>query len=203
MLERQRSVRSTYYFRHSHLRRHSTLIRRIEALGHEVGYHHEALSRARGNIGRAAVLFREDLEALRASGVRISTVAAHGAPLSTINNRPFWKYYMLSDYGLEADAYDTVDKPGWTYVTDTGRSWGKRSTNMRDRAPSASSLGPLDGTHQVIRALVSIEGSACFTVHPERWAPLGCRYLRSWAFDQAATAVKRAVSVWRSGGAEP
>jgi peptidoglycan/xylan/chitin deacetylase (PgdA/CDA1 family) len=197
VIEKEHGVRSSYYFRSREVRRCGSLIQEVARLGHEVGYHHEAMSRAHGDPERAKGLFAEDLTALRALVPRVSTVAAHGAPLSGVDNREFWRFHVLADFALEAEAFHLVDKPHWTYLTDTGRSWSPGSANLRDHAPYAATLGHVSHTEQLVAALPTLKGDVCLVVHPERWNPPGLLSAISWGRDAIANRVKRTLSVQR------
>ncbi|MBN2125636.1 MAG: hypothetical protein JW821_15165, partial [Deltaproteobacteria bacterium] len=129
LLEHGRGVRTTYYFRVRPGVFKQEIIRRIADLGHEVGYHYEALDKARGDIRKAERIFAEELKGFRRI-VEVDTAAMHGNPLSPRDNRELWRHVPLARYGLLGEAYLSVKDRGLFYVTDTGRGWNRTSRNL-------------------------------------------------------------------------
>src|SRR5690554_5481922 len=80
-LEARYGVYSTYYFRIGKPTFKPAIIVEIAKLGHEVGYHYEDLSLAKGRVDMAFELFEKHLSALR-NFATIKTIAMHGRPLS-------------------------------------------------------------------------------------------------------------------------
>ena len=60
-IEKAMGVRSTYYFRVVEESNHPEIIKKIAALGHEIGYHYEDLSLTNGNFKKAIKLFEKNL----------------------------------------------------------------------------------------------------------------------------------------------
>lgn len=184
-LEHTLGIRSTYYFRYPYTFK-PDIIATIHAMGHEVGYHYETLSKARGDHQKAIALFEEELAAFREipgceSG--ITTICMHGSPLSRYDNRDLWKHYDLKDYGLLGEAYlsmsTTTSFKGIHYFTDTGRTWANRHS-VRDamraggldaNANSNTKLVPVETTDDLARWIESSGVERLYlAVHPERWA---------------------------------
>ncbi|WP_256394071.1 hypothetical protein [Natronoarchaeum rubrum] len=88
-LEATRGVSSTYYVRTIDKTFQPGLIRRIEELGHEVGYHYEDMDRADGDVAAAHESFSAELARMRAL-VSVDTVCMHGNPLTAYDNRDMW-----------------------------------------------------------------------------------------------------------------
>jgi len=88
-LEAARGVPSTYYVRTIDKTFRPGLIRRIEELGHEVGYHYEDMDRADGDVAAAHESFSAELARMRAL-VSVDTVCMHGNPLTAHDNRDMW-----------------------------------------------------------------------------------------------------------------
>ena len=64
-IEKSLNIRSTYYFRVVQKTFLPNIIRAIEEMGHEIGYHYEDLTLARGNKKKAVRLFEKNLNILR------------------------------------------------------------------------------------------------------------------------------------------
>ena len=58
-LEKNLNIKSTYYFRIVKGSNNPKVINEITALGHEIGYHYEDLTLAKGNYKIAIKLFEE------------------------------------------------------------------------------------------------------------------------------------------------
>ena len=99
------------------------IMKAIEGMGHEVGYHYEVLVRANGDPDKALVLFEEDLKSFR-EHLEIHTISSHGSPLSKIDSRDLWAEKSYSNYGIAGDA--SVSVTGVTYLSDTGGRWGSK-----------------------------------------------------------------------------
>jgi len=88
-LEAMKDVPSTYYVRTIDKTFQPKLIKELEALGHEVGYHYEDMDRADGDVDAAHESFRAELARMRAL-VSVDTVCMHGNPLTAHDNRDMW-----------------------------------------------------------------------------------------------------------------
>lgn len=196
--EREAGISSTYYFRVVGSANNPEAMKKVAALGHEVGYHYEDLTLARGNVREALELFGAHLEALR-KVVPISTVVMHGSPLSPHNNLDMWQQGNLADFKLQGDAFLSIDYSGTLYFTDTGRRWNSSTTNLRDRPPLAIT-GELNGSGT--NALVDFIGDndltkMAFSVHPERWDATAGGWASQYARDLIFNAAKRLIALTR------
>ncbi|HNR12657.1 MAG TPA: hypothetical protein PLG17_08575 [Thermodesulfobacteriota bacterium] len=192
-LEQERGISSTYYFRaRSHTFRHD-IIRAIAAMGHEIGYHYENLSDARGNMDAAIENFRHNLLKFRQLA-RISTICMHGSPLSAWDNRNLWKQYAWADFDIIGEPYFSLDYSSLLYVTDTGRQWNSQSaTNIRDRVPATMIISPRS-THDLADLVRSKRyPRLLIQCHPERWAHTVSEWMWSFMFDRACNIVKRMI----------
>jgi tetratricopeptide (TPR) repeat protein len=166
-LENELKVRSTYYFRYPYTFR-PKIIKRINELGHEVGYHYETLSKAKGNYEKAIQMFEKELQEFRKL-VDVKTISMHGSPLSKYDNRLLWDRYDFREYGIIGEAYLSINDSEILYITDTGRNWGNRH-NIRDKYIWKSINGKVEGTNHLIGILGELRPRKLYiTVHPERW----------------------------------
>jgi hypothetical protein len=193
-LEHERGIRTTYYFRVVGSAYCEKTILAIADLGHEIGYHYEDLSLAKGDKRLAVQLFEAHIADLRRL-VPIETVTMHGSPLSRHHNLDMWSETSLRNFGLLGDAFLSVDYQGMLYFTDTGRGWNRSNTNLRDRPPGIMECS-VDGdrTADLIGFLRAHRSKKlAFSVHPERWND----YVVSWGLqlisDSACNAVKSLV----------
>ena len=96
-MQHQLGIRGTYYFRIFPKAGNEEIIRKIAALGHEIGYHYDDLSACKGNYEKAMQRFQKNLAFLR-SIATVETIAMEGAPFSKYDNRLLWGKSM--EYGV-------------------------------------------------------------------------------------------------------
>jgi len=168
-LEHALGICSTYYFRHP-----ATfvpeVIGRVQALGHEVGYHYEVLAKAGGDYEKAIDLFARELAEFEEI-CDVQTICIHGSPLSRNDNRDLWKAYDFREFGVVGEAYLSMAGKDLRYLTDTGRNWGGKHS-VRDAMPGAGAVPPSVATTDDLARWIGsarVEG-LYLTVHPERWA---------------------------------
>lgn len=102
------------------------VMREIQRLGHEVGFHHECLDRCQGNFAAARESFLRDVEKIRGDSINLRTVCAHGE-LGIVkkdyrcNSELFDRYpSLLSEAGISGEVYIQVKRNyDFTYATDT------------------------------------------------------------------------------------
>lgn len=184
-LENSFGIQSTYYFRINRGVFQSEIIREIDELGHEVGYHYEVLDKAHGRVSRAERIFIDELERLRAL-TEVSTACMHGNPLSPWDNREFWRHYTLSQFDLIGEAYISFMEKDLFYVTDTGRGWNRSGFNLRDTFPGGGvSLMPsFSSTWQLMQTIRKGEVKKIYLqVHPNRWSRGPFEWYVQWGED--------------------
>ena len=172
-LENELGVVATYYFRTKPVSFKPDIIREIESLGHEIGYHYECLSDTNGDINKAIELFKKELEKL-SNIVEISTCSMHGRPLKPYDNRDIWRSkqnhnILTNELKLIGEIYLDIDYSEIAYINDTGRNWTSGKSNVRDKVNSN-----VNADFDNDKMLLSFfrEGKhkkIVFQIHPERW----------------------------------
>ncbi|MEA5111767.1 hypothetical protein SDC9_40140 [bioreactor metagenome] len=152
-------IKGTYYFRIYPHKDNEAVIRKIVALGHEIGYHYDDLTECRGDYEKAIRRFQKNLEYLRQFGP-VTTATMEGAPLSKFDNRDLWAvrplvtersrssspapssaslvprpFYHYRDFGILTEPYFDFDFSEFLYLTDTGRRWDGWKFSVRDKIP--------------------------------------------------------------------
>lgn len=193
--EAQQGVRSTYYFRVIGSANCSSTMQEISRLGHEVGYHYEDYSRAKGNFRDALLQFNKNLENLRRI-VPISTIAMHGSPISRFNNLALGKVINMHQHQLLGDAILSINYSEMLYLTDTGRTWQLNQKNIRDRPENPKTEeSEIRSTDDLIGYIRSVKPRRlAVSVHPERWNSGVFTWSRQWIFDSAANGIKALIS---------
>lgn len=167
-IENELEIRATYYFRTTKSVFRPDIIRQIRDMGHEIGYHYETLSEAKGDKKKAFDLFKSHLDDLR-NICDINTICMHGKPLSKYDNRALWEEHDFRDLGLIGEAYLSAGND-LNYFSDTGRTWGS-GNNLRDYIPGKTEKIFADNTDDLIELIKSNKFKNFYILtHPERWS---------------------------------
>lgn len=169
ILEHELKVTGSYYFRIGPQSFQPGYIRQIADLGHEIGYHYEELSLAKGDYCRALKLFEANVKKLR-QYYAVKTMCMHGSPLSSWDNKSLWERFDYREYGILAEPYFDVDFRRMLYLTDTGRTWKEESSNLRDTVQTGFQHD-MRSTFDIITSLENDElpGRIMQNIHPQRW----------------------------------
>ena len=97
-IEQESGIRATYYFRMNNSVFRPELIKEIEGMGHEVGYHYEVLGKSKGDKIKAIGLFEKELSEFRKI-CDVKTICMHGNPLSKYDDRELWKVMISGILG--------------------------------------------------------------------------------------------------------
>lgn len=169
-IENDYKIKGTYYFRAVKKIFDENIIARISTLGHEVGYHYEDLSLARGDLKAAYRSFEENLNRFRAI-CDIKTICMHGNSLSKYDNRFLWKNKNYKDeYNLLGEPYFDIDFDKVLYLTDSAQRWNGDNIALRDKVNSQ--LGKkynFSTTDEIISNVSVLPKRIMFTIHPDRW----------------------------------
>ena len=196
-LENKFNVTSTYYFRITKSSFDKDIITKISNLGHEIGYHYEDLSLAKGDYEEAIELFKNHLEKIRALAP-VKTIAMHGRPLSPHDNRDLWRKYNCKDFELLAEAYLDIDYSDIYYITDTGRTWGRTKANIRDSVKT-DLYADIRSTESLISFISDNENKKiALVMHPERWARNKPDYYCSLSFDLSVNIIKSLLRILKN-----
>lgn len=194
-LENELEIQSTYYFRYPCTFKPDTM-EKIRGLGHEVGYHYEVLSKAKGNYEKAINLFEYELSEFRKI-VDVKTICMHGSPLSKYDNRDLWKRYDFREFKIVGEAYLSIRDVN--YFSDTGRSWNWNN-KMRDFMPDKKEEIVVETTDDLMElAKENRVDKFYILVHPERWALNGIEWGFNYIKDFAFNVGKKGLSVYRRG----
>jgi len=192
-LESQYGIFTTYYFRILNHTFKPAIIKKIQEMGHEVGYHYEDLSLAKGNYEEARRLFALNLNRFKEIGVVVKTVAMHGRPFSKYDNKDFWIKNNLADYNLTGEAFLSIDYRSIFYFTDTGRSWSEKSTNLRDKVKTQKEF-EIHQTKDLIRfSRLNKDEKVALVIHPERWNNDLFIWMLYILFDMTAIVLKKII----------
>ena len=198
-LEALLGIHGVYYFRAVPESWDETVILKIAALGHEVGYHYENLTTCKGNIDSAYADFCRNLNRLR-NIVEVKTICMHGSPRSPYDSKDIWKKYSYRDLGIIGEPYFDVDFGSTFYLTDTGRRWDGYKVSVRDRIEGYQEQWIKEGlvfhsTSDIMRAVKEnrLPDRIMITVHPQRWNIFGMQWCREFIMQNIKNIAKRVL----------
>jgi hypothetical protein len=193
-LEASLSLSSTYYIRMNRFVFRPEKVSHLLRLGHEVGYHYEVLTRARGRHEVAITRFGEELGRMR-QVVPVETASKHGSPLLPWDNIDLWRHYDYREYGLIGEVYLSVNYDRVFYFTDTGRSWDADRHNIRDHVGGRKPDKRISTTDDLIAFLRRPCGSpVLLNVHPNRWSASPWDWGTTLAYDWSCNIMKEIIS---------
>lgn len=194
-LEYKYGIYTTYYFRITKASFKPDIIKKIAGFGHEIGYHYEDLSLAKGNYKESIRLFEEHLKTIR-NIVPVKTIAMHGRPLSKFNNLDLWKHYDFNKFDLIGEAFLSINYSDIYYFTDTGRSWDEKKNNIRDLTKSKKGRRNIQNTNDLTQFIEAHKrNKTAIVVHPERWNNNALYWLLYFGFDFTANTIKKLLKL--------
>ena len=198
-LEAEKGLSGIYYFRAVPESWDEGIIRAIASLGHEIGYHYESLTTCNGDVDKAYDDFCKKLEALRRI-VPVNSICMHGSPRSPWDSKDIWKKYDYHKLGIDQEPYLDTDFSKIFYITDTGRRWDGHKVSVRDKISQYQDIWIAQGltyhsTDDILKALATgtFPRNAMFTIHPQRWNPIGYAWVKEFLMQNAKNIVKQVI----------
>jgi hypothetical protein len=209
-IESAYGVRASYHFRAGTAWRNPEIIQKVVALGHELAYHYEDLSREARvcpsgdeRLSEAFRSFRENLNYLRRF-YPVKIASMHGDPLQPVDNRDLWEHFSYKSEGVICEPYLDIDYSSVLYLTDTGRRWNGSATNIRDKIPREKDvLTEASGYYRTTRDIISainsgkISGRVILNIHPQRWTDTRWPWLKEFIWQNFKNGIKAIVSALR------
>lgn len=194
-IEKDLGIVATYYFRKNSNVFRPEIIREIENMGHDIGYHYESLGKAKGNYEEAIEIFEHELIEFR-NVCDVKTICMHGCPLSKYDNRDLWKVYDFRNFEILGEAYLSIGND-INYFSDTGRSWNSKN-NLRDFMLNNKENVKVDTTDGMIDLINSNKINKLYiTSHPERWTTGNIEWCINYMKDFAFNAGKKVLIAGR------
>jgi hypothetical protein len=196
-LESELNIKSTYYFRTNENVFVGNIIREVNSLGHEIGYHYEVLDETFGNYNEAIILFEHNLNKFKPF-CDVKTIAQHGSPLignlnatslsgvyeilkkilkgdkvfTTQINADIWKKYNFKDFGIIGEAYISVDFKNIFYISDTAMCWNNKYRLKDVTGNKSSNFREINikTTNDIIDIIQNKKVDRIYIlVHPDQW----------------------------------
>jgi hypothetical protein len=194
-MERQMGINTSYYFRYIDKTFKQEVISEVAGLGHEVGYHYEVFTKAKGNHDEAIKLFKKE-QAVFSEKWKSNTVCPHGGSFvdnadgyslknmitlipklisgkkvfSRHVNFDLWDTHAFADFGIIGDAYRSVDFSDILYLSDTGRSWDQRYKRLDKVDSRVNPLFDIKSSDDIIDVIKNESVNNIYLlVHFEQW----------------------------------
>ena len=206
-IEHELGWEATYYFRAVSESWDEAIIKKISALGHEIGYHYECLTTCNGDVDAAWEDFKANLARLETVvGKPIKSICMHGSPRSPWDSKDLWKKYDYREVGVEFEPYLDTDFSKTFYLTDTGRRWDGFKVSVRDRIPEYQDSWVAEGlafhtTDDVILAAKNgkLPRNLMITTHPQRWNSSFLPWIKEFVLQNAKNIIK-GIMIKRNNG---
>ena len=194
--EAKLNVVTSYYFRHIKSIFKKDTITEIYNLDHEIGYHYEVITKAKGDQKLALQLFLDELEEFKQNW-NSKTICPHGGSFnpnfnaynlqSILKNLPkfifnqktlysswsnfnIWKNYHYSDFNLLGDAYDSINFDNFLYLSDTGRSWKKKHKRLDHVQSTITDQIDIRNSNHLLKLIESGDFPRLYLLfHLEQW----------------------------------
>jgi hypothetical protein len=191
VLENSIGIKATFYIRYRKDLFKEAIINRIADMGHEIGYHYEDLSLAKGNFKKAISLFENKLAAFRHL-YPVKTICMHGSPISNWDNRLLWEEYDYRNFGIVGEPYLDINFNNVLYLTDTGRRWNGADVSMRDKVATNFNYR-FKSTDQIIKALYGnqLPDKIMINIHPHSWSDKPIPWLKELIWQNTKNICKR------------
>lgn len=193
LMEHAIGVKASYYIRVVKGTWNEEIIRGIVDLGHEVSYHYEDLTIAKGNYEKAYEHFKTHLANIR-KFYPAKTICMHGSLLSRWDNRKLWEKYDYRNEGVIGEPYFDVDYEKVLYITDTGRGWNRQSVNVRDKMDGGLQL-KINSTKHLIALIEKriVPEKIIINTHPQRWFNWGIGWVKELMCQNMKNVLKKVV----------
>ncbi|MCB2219454.1 MAG: hypothetical protein KQI35_03590 [Bacteroidetes bacterium] len=194
-LENRFGIHTSYYFRCTDKIYKEDTISKVHKLGHEVGYHYEVITKAKGDPVKAIDIFKDEIDRFQTNW-KSETICPHGGSFvdnadgyalkdiiklipkllskksvfSNWSNFNLWEKHDYKEFGIIGDAYESVDFKDILYLSDTGRSWDSKYKRL-DKVDSL--INPkfnVKKSNDIIKIIENGEANKIYLlVHLEQW----------------------------------
>ena len=199
-IENSLNIRGSYYFRIIPNSYNLDIMKKIQSLNHEIGYHYEdvdlVLKKSKIKfrnkeklIDKAYDNFCTNLKFFRKDFI-IDSICMHGSPLSKYDNRIIWEKYNYKELDIIAEPYFDINFSEFLYLTDTGRRWDGDSVSVRDKVESNFN-NSYSTTNDIILDAKNLPNKIMLTIHPQRWHDNKLLWLKELIFQKIKNNIKR------------
>ena len=159
------------------------LLKKMQAMGHEISYHYDVMDSCHGNIEAAIAEFEKNVKQFEKLGFHIVTVCQHGNPIvervGYTSNRDFFRNNKVQKrYPQIADIMvDYKDKycVNYAYYSDAGRKFNLIFDPINNDVINSDDKNiPYK---DLIELMASLERKSIISTHPHRWTDSEVAYI--------------------------
>ena len=184
-IENKYGHRGTYYA-HAYLLddpQNVELLRKMQAMGHEISYHYDVMDSNHGNLDGAINEFEVNRKQFESLGFPIITVCQHGNPvverIGYTSNRDFFRSPRVQElYPNIADImvdYKDKYRTDYSYFSDAGRKFKLIFDPINNDIVNSDDKNiPYEDLNALVEALPS---KAIISPHPHRWTDSAASYI--------------------------
>lgn len=192
-LEKENGIHATYYFRIIPSVYKPDILRKVHDLGHEVSYHYEDLSIAKGNYEKAIKHFEEGLNKIR-KFAPAKTICRHGSPLSKWDSKKIWEKYDYRDYGIIGSTCFDIDYDQVFYISDNGWGWNNTAVSVRDKVDTNFNI-TINSTQHLIELIESnqLPDQVMINAHPDTFFDPGLKWFLNKVQIKSKNIIKKQI----------
>jgi len=203
-IEHRYGIKGTYYFQAYLLKKakNIALMKKMQAMGHEISYHHDVMDGNGGDLAKATADFAAKVETFNINGFAISTVCQHGNPIvkrvGYTSNRDFFRDAKVRArfagiYDVMVNYPEAIKRP-YLYFSDAGYGWKKLHDPIDDDLVKAPEKDTPYATLQLV--LDGCQGSrlSIISTHPHRYSRNAISGFFSIAFRKSIRSVAKFLS---------
>lgn len=174
------------YYAHAYLLddpKNVDLLKKMQAMGHEISYHYDVMDSSRGDIDKAIEEFEENRKRFEQLGFHLATVCQHGNPvvnrIGYTSNRDFFRncqiqklYPQIADIMVD---YKTKYHTDYTYYSDAGRKFNMIFDPINNDVINSDEKNvPYENLEELLAAL---DVKSIISTHPHRWTESEASYV--------------------------
>lgn len=174
------------------------LLKKMQAMGHEISYHYDVMDSCKGDIEKAIVEFDSNKKKFENSGFALETLCQHGNPIvervGYTSNRDFFRstkvqalYPELCDIMVNFKSMRGTD---YTYYSDAGRRFkmifDPLTNDIVNSDDQNVSYPDLDAVFSSFR-----EQNVIISTHPHRWTESAVIYVVKTAVFKVIKAIAK------------
>lgn len=181
------------------------ILKKIQSMGHEITYHHDVMDFSKGDLEKALIEFKNNINKFEERGFSVKTVCQHGNPaierIGYTSNRDFFRstvvqsvYRELTDVMVDFKEKASTE---YEYFSDAGRVFKLICDPINnDRNESSCNDIPFNKLEEVFKYIKKTDGSVIVSVHPHRWSELeSVQIVKKYIFSFIKFIVKKLMKI--------
>ena len=161
------------------------LLKKMQAMGHEISYHYDVMDSCRGNLEAAILEFEVNKTKFENNGFPLQTLCQHGNPIMErvgyTSNRDFFRsekvknlYPELSDIMVN---FKDVHETEFLYFSDAGRQFKNIYDPLNNDIINSDNKNVVYKDLTAVLAVLKTTGKYIISTHPHRWTESAVLYV--------------------------